>query len=87
MTDELRQAFSERDVERLQAAMDEHGMRFPTYVDQSLEYLLTLEVSAWPAFYVVDRETRIRGVWFGEVHGGTLRAREIESLIRKLQDE
>lgn len=77
----------ERNLDLLRASIREHGVRFPTYVDASLDAFLALGAQAWPAFYVVDRQSRIRGRWFGEVHEGTFRAREIEALIRKLLAE
>lgn len=77
----------ERDDAALAAALDEHGVRFPSYVDEGLDYFFALEAPAWPTFYVVDRAGRIRGRWVGEVHTGTLRAGELEALIEALLAE
>lgn len=77
----------ERDRERLAEVLQAHDVRFPTYLDQSLEYFLALEAPGWPVYYVVDRETRIRGRWFGEVHEGTLRDRAMTELIERLVGE
>lgn len=77
----------ERDPVQLAAALAEHDVRFPTVVDQALDLFLALEAEAWPAFYVLDREGRIRGRWFGEVHEGTRRAARLEALVRRLLDE
>jgi thiol-disulfide isomerase/thioredoxin len=74
----------ERDPEQLRAALAEHDVRFPSYVDESSAYFHALRAPGWPVFYVVDRDARIRGRWFGEVHAGTRRARELEALIRAL---
>ena len=77
----------ERDEESLTAALEEHGVGFPSYVDQGLDYFFALDATAWPSFYVVDRDARIRGRWIGEVHDGTMRARELEALIARLVAE
>ena len=77
----------ERDKNQLARALQEHGVRFPTYVDQSLDYFMALEAPGWPVWYVVDRQTRIRGRWFGEVHEGTMRERAMTALIERLLEE
>lgn len=77
----------ERDPVRLAAALAEHDVRFPTVVDQGLDLFLALEAEAWPAFYVLDRQARIRGCWFGEVHEGTWRAARLEALVERLRAE
>jgi thiol-disulfide isomerase/thioredoxin len=77
----------ERDRARLAEALQEHGVRFPTVVDQGLDLFLALEGEAWPAFYVLDRRGRIRGCWYGELHEGTWRAGQLERLVRQLLAE
>jgi thiol-disulfide isomerase/thioredoxin len=77
----------ERDPAALAASVREHGVRFPSYVDDDLAYFLALDAPGWPTFYVVDRDLRIRGRWAGEVHEGTLRARELEALVDELLAE
>lgn len=77
----------ERDRNALARALQEHGVRFPTYVDQSLDYFMALEAPGWPVYYVVDKGTRIRGSWFGEVHAGTMRDRAMTALIERLLEE
>ena len=77
----------ERDPEALAAALTKHDVRFPSYVDQGLEYFFALDAPAWPSFYVVDRQGKIRGRWIGEVHAGTLRAGALEALIDELIEE
>jgi len=77
----------ERDLVHLEATMAEHGVHVPSYIDESLDYFFALGATGWPAFYVVDRDLRIRGLWVGEIHEGTLRARELESLLDELLAE
>jgi len=74
----------ERDLDQLAVTIEEHGVRYPSYIDESLDYFFALDAPAWPAFYVVDRDLKIRGSWMGEVHEGTWRARELEELVQEL---
>ena len=74
----------ERDPVALARVLEEHDVRFPSYVDPSLEYFLALDAPGWPVYYVVDRQARIRGRWFGEVHPGTLRDRDMTALLERL---
>lgn len=77
----------ERDRDELARVLGEHDVRFPSYVDQSLDYFMALEAPGWPMYYVVDRQTRIRGTWFGEVHEGTGRDRALTGLVERLLAE
>ncbi len=77
----------ERDLDHLEETMAKHGVRYPSYIDESLDYFFALEATAWPAFYVVDRNLQIRGCWVGEVHEGTIRAGELVALVEQLIDE
>ena len=74
----------ERNLENMEKTMRKHGVNYPSYVDESLDYFFALDAPAWPAFYVVDQAGLIRGAWFGEVHQGTLRGDQIEGLIEEL---
>ena len=74
----------ERDLAALQAALQEHDTRFPSYIDESSGYFHGLAAEGWPLFVVVARQARIRGRWTGEVHAGTERAEAVEELLRQL---
>ena len=78
---------SEREIPGLRAAIVEHELRFPTFVDQTLEFFTAMDVPAWPTFYVVDRELKVRGRWVGEVRLGSKRGRDIEALMEALLEE
>jgi len=41
----------------------------------------------WPAFYLIDRQGRLRGQFFGETHKGDVRAHAIDSAIERLLTE
>ncbi len=77
----------ERDPVALEQTLAKFDVRFPSYIDQSLDYFFALESPGWPVYLVVDRQTRIRGRWFGEVHVDTRRDREMTALIERLIDE
>jgi hypothetical protein len=77
----------EHDRRALAAALAEHDVRFPTYVDDNLHVFYALKSDGWPLYVVVDRQTRIRGRWLGEIHAGTRRARELEALVGRLSTE
>lgn len=78
---------SEREIPGLRAAIEEHELRFPTFVDQTLEFFTAMDVPAWPTFYVIDRELKVRGRWVGEVRLGSQRGRDIEALLEALLEE
>jgi hypothetical protein len=63
------------------ARIREFGIRHPVMLDNDFAYWRALGNRYWPAFYVVDGEGRIRGVFAGETHAGDARARRIEALI------
>jgi len=78
---------SERDVDALRAAIDQYDLKYPTFVDQTLEFFTAMDVPAWPTFYVVDRELNIRGRWVGEVRKDSKRASDVGELLEKLLAE
>ena len=41
----------------------------------------------WPAFYLVDREGKLRELFIGEMHVDTERATEVEAAIEALLGE
>lgn len=77
----------ERDRERVAAKMEEFGLEHPVMIDNDFSYWRALGNRYWPTFYIVDCETRIRGVFIGETHEGDRRAREIEGLVERLLAE
>jgi len=81
----------EFDAERVRASVvakvHEFGLDNPVMMDNDHSYWNALGNRFWPTFYVVDRDTRIRGVFIGETHAGDARARQMESLIEQLLSE
>lgn len=77
----------ERDRERVSAKMEEFGLEHPVMIDNDFSYWRVLGNRFWPTFYIVDRDTNIRGVFIGETHAGDRRARAIETLVSRLLEE
>ena len=41
----------------------------------------------WPAYYLVDKQGRVRNVFVGETHAGDSQARRIQHAVSKLLAE
>lgn len=77
----------ERERARVNAKVREFGIRHPVMLDNDFAYWKALGNRAWPAFYVIDRQGRIRGAFIGETHTGDARAQRIEALLEELHGE
>jgi thiol-disulfide isomerase/thioredoxin len=77
----------ERDPGRVAAKIAEFGLQHPVMLDNDFGYWRALGNRYWPAFYLVDRQGRIRHLHVGETHAGDARARRIEQQLRALLGE
>lgn len=77
----------ERDPTRVAAKIAEFGLDHPVMLDNDHRYWRALQNRYWPAYYLVDKAGRIRGVYVGETHAGDARAARIEEQIRALLAE
>jgi len=77
----------ERDPSSVREKMQEFGLRHPTMIDNDFSYWEALGNKYWPTYYVVDKQGRIRGRFFGETHAGGRQARAIETLLEELLAE
>jgi len=80
-TPELPQEYVRDNVVRKVA---EFGLKFPVMIDNDYSYWNAFGNRYWPAFYLVDKQGKVRGAYFGETHPGDLNARSIESAIETL---
>ena len=71
----------EKAYDKVAAKVKEFGIRHPVMLDNDFSYWNALGNRYWPAFYVIDKQGRLRGAYVGETHAGDRRAREIETLI------
>ncbi|HSW12890.1 MAG TPA: redoxin family protein [Solimonas sp.] len=69
------------------AKLVEYGLKHPVMIDNDFSYWNAIGNRYWPAFYLVDKQGRVRANYAGETHAGDARAREIEADIRKLLAE
>jgi thiol-disulfide isomerase/thioredoxin len=65
----------------------EHGVRYPIMLDNDFAFWNALGNRYWPAFYLVDRQGRVRAHFAGETHAGDGNARAMQSAIEALLAE
>jgi len=68
-------------------AVKRFGKTFPVYLDNDHAFWRGLDNHYWPAFYLVDRQGRIRYRAVGEMHRGTSRAQRFEEAIVEVLGE
>lgn len=77
----------EKEQAKVAAKVKEFGIRHPVMLDNDFSYWNALGNRFWPAFYVIDKQGRLRGTFVGETHVGDARAKEVEALIARLLAE
>lgn len=77
----------ERDRLAVAAKTRAFELRHPVMLDNDFAYWRALDNRFWPAFYLVDKQGRIRFLHVGETHAGDPRAERIEEQIRALLAE
>jgi len=77
----------EKDRARVGKNIKKFGLQHPVMVDNDHSYWRKMNNRYWPAFYLVDKQGRIRATFVGETHAGRPRALKIERTIEKLLDE
>lgn len=69
------------------AAVARRGITYPVMLDEDYSYWNALSNQYWPAFYLVDRQGRVRASYAGETHIGDAQALAVEQLLLKLLAE
>lgn len=77
----------EKVISRIREKVDEFGIRYPVMVDSDHAYWNAMQNQYWPAFYLIDRQGRLRALYVGETHAGDAQARQMESQIATLLAE
>lgn len=81
----------EFDYERIRANVEkkiaEYGLEHPVMIDNDFSYWRAIGNRYWPAYYLLDKQGRIRASYVGETHAGDRQARRIESDIEALLAE
>ncbi len=65
----------------------ELGVNYPVMLDNDYRYWNAMNNHYWPAFYLVDRQGRVRASFAGETHAGAGNAVAMESAIEALLAE
>jgi thiol-disulfide isomerase/thioredoxin len=77
----------EKDRSRIHKKVGEFGLQHAVMVDNDKSYWKAMHNRYWPAYYLIDKQGRKRGVYFGETHSGDKQARAIEAHIEALLSE
>ncbi|WP_261842470.1 redoxin family protein [Aliamphritea ceti] len=65
----------------------EFELHHPVMMDNDFAYWRAMGNRYWPAFYLLDKQGRVRSVYIGETHANTAQANAIEADIRQLLAE
>lgn len=65
----------------------EFSLEHPVMIDNDFSYWNVLGNRYWPAYYLIDKQGRIRNRYFGETHEGDPRAMQIETAVERLLAE
>jgi thiol-disulfide isomerase/thioredoxin len=74
----------ERVTANVRDAVTRLGIKYPVMLDADYSYWNALNNRYWPAFYLIDRDGRIRAQATGEIHVGDPNALQLESDIKQL---
>lgn len=77
----------ERDRSRMRDVMVKYHINYPQVLDDNHDYWKKLNNRYWPAFYIVDKQGKIRAQFAGETHLKDPQAKNVEEMIQALQRE
>lgn len=78
---------SEKDRSRIKERAEHFGLHHPIMVDNDKSFWQAMGNRYWPAYFLVDKQGRVRYFFAGETHKGDAQAKKIESRIRELLAE
>jgi len=74
----------EKVIARIRDKVRDFGITYPVMVDSDHAYWNAMQNRYWPAFYLIDREGRVRELYVGETHAGDRQAKAVEAAIEAL---
>ena len=77
----------EKDRRGIAARLAQYQLTNPQMLDDDFSYWRRLGNQYWPAFYLIDKQGRIRELLVGEQHSGDRSARNFEAAIETLLNE
>ena len=75
----------ERVRANIAAKLAEYGLRHPVMIDNDFSYWNALGNRYWPAWYLLDRQGRVRARYAGETHAGDTQALRKEGSPQRLE--
>ncbi len=78
---------NEKVRKNIEAKVKEFELHHPIMIDSDSSYWRAMNNRYWPAYYILDKNGKIRAAFFGETHEGDRRAKQIESTIKTLLAE
>jgi thiol-disulfide isomerase/thioredoxin len=72
---------------KVAAKVKEFNLQHPVMMDNDFQYWNAMNNRYWPAFYLLDKQGRIRASFYGETHSGDAKARAIQQIIEQLLAE
>ena len=74
----------EKVIANIREKVREFKITYPVMVDNDHAYWNALSNQYWPAFYLIDREGKLRALYVGETHVGDAQADRIEAQIESM---
>jgi thiol-disulfide isomerase/thioredoxin len=74
----------EKQSANVRAAVKRLRITYPVMIDGDYSYWNAFNNRYWPAFYLIDRDGRVRAQAIGEMHVGESNALQLESAIKQL---
>ena len=78
---------NEKIRENIIAKVKEFELHHPIMIDNDSSYWRAMNNRYWPAYYILDKQGKVRAAFFGETHEGDRRAKQIEKTIKTLLAE
>lgn len=77
----------ERSRKAVQKKVKALAIRHPVMLDNDYRYWNAMGNRYWPAFYLIDKQGRVRHAWAGEVRNGSTRGQRMQQAIQNLLAE